>query len=129
MKKGFTLVELLAVIVLTSLIMLIAIPALLNAVNKKRDSISDDAKKIIYDSADLYLNNYSSVIQSSTTYCIELDDLVNSGYLTSPVKDFKNDKEIPLNYFVKAVPDGYNSYTYSLDKECSGTRLDDTLTN
>lgn len=122
MKKGFTLVELLAVLVITSLIMIIAIPSIMNAINKKRNDISDDAKMMIYDAADLYISNYSSVIQSNTTYCIILDDLVNAGYLTSPVKDFKNDKEVPLNYYVKATPNG-SEFDYDLVKTCTGSSL------
>lgn len=128
MKKGFTLVEVLAVIVLTSLIMFIAIPAIINAVNKKRNTISDDAKKIIYDAADLYVSNYSNAMQSGTTYCIELDDLVEQGYLTSPVMDYKNDKEVPLNYFVMVTPSN-NEYTYELVKNCTYTTLNDSITN
>ena len=41
MKKGFTLVEVLAVIVLTSFIMFIAIPAIINTVNKNGYTIGD----------------------------------------------------------------------------------------
>ena len=128
MKKGFTLVEVLAVIVLTSLIMFIAIPAIINTVNKKRNTISNDAKKIIYDASDLYVSNYINAMQSGTTYCITLNDLVEKGYLTSPVMDYKNDKEVPLNYFVMVTPSG-NEYNYELVNNCTYTTLNDSITN
>lgn len=47
-KKGFTLVELLAVLVILSIIMLIAVPSTLNVLDRnKKDSYISDAKKLI----------------------------------------------------------------------------------
>lgn len=126
MKKGFTLIELLAVIVLTSLIMLIAVPAIFNAVNNKKDEISDYSKKMIYDAADLYVSDYSTLVTSGNDYCIVLEDLVEEGLLKAPVMDLKSDKEIPLTYFVKASFMD-NQFEYTLTNTCTNTNIKDLL--
>ena len=46
-KKGFTLIELLAVIVILSILILIALPSVLNIMNKaRRDAFKDEAASI-----------------------------------------------------------------------------------
>ena len=116
MKKGFTLLEMLAVIVIITLITLMVATNLLNGVNNKRKDISNTAKQMIYDATDIYVkeNSTSYPIEENAIYCIKLETLVNSGRLSNPVKDLKNDKEIPLNYYVKTTINQYNQYNYNL---------------
>lgn len=97
MKRGFTLIEILAVIVILTLIMGISIPAIVNSVNNKRDEVSDVSKQIIYSAADIYIS------ETGESSCIKLEQLVDSGKLVSPLKDLETGKEIPLNYYVKIV--------------------------
>lgn len=120
MKKGFTLIEVLAVIVIISLLTVIIMPNILNSVNNKRNDISDSAKKMIYDAADIYVKDNSEIYSNNegATYCIKLETLVNNGKLVSPIKDMKTDKEIPLNYYIKAVVNDYNQFDYELVEEC-----------
>lgn len=116
MKKGFTLIELLAVITLITVLTLLIMPNLLNNVNNEKSSISESAKKIIYDATDIYVKENSEIYPSTEglNYCIKLETLVNSGKLVSPIKDMKKDKEIPLNYYVKATANEYNQFDYEL---------------
>lgn len=129
MKKGFTLIEVLAVIVIISLITILVMPNLLNSVNNKRSEVSDSAKRMIYDATDIYVKENSDNYPTNYTpaiYCIKLEDLVNSGKLTNPIKDMKNDKEIPLNYYVKTTLDEYSQYKYELVDNNSCTSNFDT---
>lgn len=123
MKKGFTLIEIVAVIAVVSILLVILTPYLLNSVNNKKDEVSNVAKKMIYDAADIYIKDNNEIYTSDegAIYCIKLETLVNSGKLMNPVKDMKKNKEVPLNYYVKATANSYNQFDYELvdNKSCS----------
>lgn len=121
MKKGFTIIEVLAVITLIAILTVIIMPNILNSVNNEKESVSDSAKQMIYDATDIYVKENSEIYPSTEglNYCIKLETLVNSGKLLSPIKDMKKDKEVPLNYYVKATVNEYNQFDYELVKECS----------
>ncbi|MBP3461170.1 MAG: type II secretion system protein [Bacilli bacterium] len=120
MKKGFTLVEIIAVITVMSILLVIITPYILNTVNNKKGEISNEAKQIIYDATDLYVkenqDNYPTVANS--IYCIKLETLVKNGKLEAPIKDMKSDKEIPLTNMIKVTIDDYNQYNYELVNKC-----------
>lgn len=120
MKKGFTLIEIIAVICVVAILTLLIMPNILNLVNNKRDEVSSAAKEMIYDATDLYIKENSSLypINTSGVYCIKIETLVNDGKLVEPVKDLTTDKEIPLNYYVKVTIDSYNQYQYTLVNKC-----------
>ena len=130
MKKGFTIIEVLAVIVVMTLLTVLIVPNIINSVNNKRADVSEASKKIIYDATDLYVtaNRVSFPIAEDATYCVKLETLVNNGNLVAPVKDLKSDKEIPLNYYVKVTLDSYEQYNYELVSECTevGGAISDT---
>lgn len=54
MEKGFTLVELLAVLIIISIITLIATPAVLKSVEDSRNKSTEDSVKIILKEAEKY---------------------------------------------------------------------------
>ena len=54
MKKAFTLIELLAVIIILAIIALIATPIVLDVINDARKSASKSAAALVLDSAKLY---------------------------------------------------------------------------
>lgn len=122
MKKGFTLIEIVAVIAVVSILLVILTPYLLNSVNNKKNEVSNVAKKMIYDAADIYIKDNNEIYTSDegATYCIKLETLVNSGKLMNPIKDMKKNKEVPLNYYVKATANSYNQFDYELvdNKSC-----------
>ena len=79
-KKGFTLVELLAVIVVLAIIILIAMPAVLSSMEKARkNSFAVEANEVIRAAQTAYAD---AVMQgkSGNTFCITYDYLKN-GFL------------------------------------------------
>lgn len=123
MKRGFTLVEMIAVILLMALISITVLPSILNQVNNKKEEISEASEKIIFSAASNYLNNKTITYPklSRNTYCITLNELVQNGELSSPVKDIKSGNEISLNTIIKASLNAYSDYEYCLVDETDVT--------
>ena len=95
MKKGFTLIEVLGVIILLGLLALIVFPSVVNQMKKIDSNISESSKKIIYIAADEYIadnkNKYQDNFDYNSYIVVEIDSLVNNGYLANNI-DTKNYK-------------------------------------
>ena len=104
MKKGFTLIELMAAVVIFVGIISIAIPTIMNQINAKKEEISSTTLNTIYEAARLYMADYniSDEINIGNNYCVSLDELTQEEYLSSPIIDPTTRKEIPLTKYVKA---------------------------
>lgn len=76
-EKGFTLVELLAVIVILAIILAVAIPAVGSIVNKAKDDTHEANTELFENAARLAY--VSDTVEGGKTY--PLGDLVSGGYL------------------------------------------------
>lgn len=106
-NKGFTLVELLAVIVLLGLIALIAVPAITGIIKQGKDSLSDSQKKSIELSAKNWASdkeNIGKLPESDECIYFHLSVLQNSGYTDLEIKDPKTNK--PMNLYIKISREG-----------------------
>jgi len=76
-KKGFTLVELLSVIVILSVVVLIATNAVVPMMsNAKKQVLATEANKFIATAKTLYVNE-----KQSGTKCYTYDEVINSGLI------------------------------------------------
>lgn len=75
-EEGFTLVELLAVIVILGIIMAIAVPSIGNVVNKAREDTAETEKVLIEDAARLY-----NTAEDEPTFPVSVETLIDKGYL------------------------------------------------
>ncbi len=82
MNKGFTLMELLGVIVILGLLLLLLAPNLLEQLNNKKSEVSSAEMEAIKSAADLYIDEHPNNYTSGTKY-ICLNTLQNSGFLSS----------------------------------------------
>lgn len=84
-NKGFTLVELLAVLVILTAIMGIAIPSISSSLERSKDKQNESRYKILESAAELYVTDYKNTIYkqfgSDNTCYIEINELNN--YLTA----------------------------------------------
>lgn len=89
-NKGFTLVELLASIILLAALMMLIFPTVLERVQKEDEEIIEKKKKLIYTEAYnfIYENKDIYPVMDGKIYCI------NMGYLSSigrmPIDDYDN---------------------------------------
>jgi prepilin-type N-terminal cleavage/methylation domain len=96
-NKGFTLVELLAVIVLLGLIALVAVPAITGIIKKGKDSLSASQIESIEMSAKNWASDKENIVKLPTDgkcVYIFLSTLQSSGYADLDVKDPKTGKSM-----------------------------------
>lgn len=123
-KKGFTLIEMLAVIVILGIILIVAIPQIQNQLANKKDEVNKATLQMIYDATEIYTASDPSTFQklynnetNRSVYCITLKELVDAGKLESPIKDFKTGDELNLSYQVRAITNKYNEFEYAFVKD------------
>lgn len=116
MKKGFTLVELLGVIMVLGILALIAFPPIINQIKKIRDKVSDSTLTLIYSAVDNYLDDHKNdyPIREDAVYCVSLDALVSDGALKEPITDAHSNNEIDLNRVIMIDIGAANTKTYQL---------------
>ena len=117
-KRGFTLVELIAVIALLGIIGLIAIPVVEGIVKRSKDriyntqleEIKSAAKKAVTENQDIVLNG-------SNTAIICLSTLKEYGYLeNTKITDPRTDTPMRGGVMVEYI-ESTKSYTYEYDEE------------
>ena len=114
-KRGFTLVELLGVIVLLALIVLIVFPSIINVIKKSDNSISEANKALIINASKQYVEENKNEYSSNGTYCLITQDLINNGFLIESISEADGTK---LNNITVKVTVNGTSYDYEvLDKD------------
>ena len=120
MKKGFTLVELLAVIILLGILLAFTYPKILNIAEKKTAEV-DQAKIKLINSATLeYMNtkvdddNQKVYDQNvGDEYCILLDDIDKENLIAVEIDDIKEKYS-----YVRVKIGNNNKNSYTLEKDC-----------
>ena len=77
-KKGFTLVELLAVIVILIAITAIAIPTISSALERTKEKQNNQRKRILESAAEVFVSEHKNTFYAT---CIKLSVLSNGGYV------------------------------------------------
>lgn len=114
MKKGFTLIEVVGVIVLLAIIMLIAFPTITSLVGNTKNQISDATLRLINTAADDYMENGNYFITDGRDYCFTLSELATEGFLTTPLKDVMTGEDVDLT---QKIIININEVNGSLKKE------------
>lgn len=112
-NKGFTLVELLAVLVILAVILTLALPAVTNVINKSKETIHDvQISKILNASYDYSLKNTNILPVYNQTNYIILNELKKKGFIDSDIKDSTTKEEFS-NDLVISIKNVGGNYKYN----------------
>ena len=117
-KNAFTLVELIAVIVLLCIIVLISFPALTNVIKGGEEKNKEEALNTIYMAAENYLMaNYEDYIINNTgdTAYVYITDLINNNYLNADTVNPNNDLSFSSKDVVKITRNEDGTFKYELE--------------
>lgn len=120
MKKGFTLIEVLAVVTIIGLIFVIVIPKIINSLNNKKEDIDSTTNSMIINAAKMYVDDHNTKFDkiNGSTYCLPLTTLTKEKYLESPIKNVTDDKDITNIKSVKISYDNTFKYEIVNKKDC-----------
>lgn len=124
-KKGFTLAELLGVIVILAIIAIIAFPSVLGLLNSSQDETDEAMQNFAISAARNYVNDnmdaYPKALEDQTkTYNnLKVQTLINEGYISSTSINSDKNCEM-LNDEIKITSDSVKySYEYiTVDGGC-----------
>lgn len=124
-KNGFTLAELLGVIVILAAVALIAFPPIINQIKKSRNDVDTALNSLILTAAEQYLDEHNMV--KSGSYCIQLNVLVNDGKLVEPVTNSKGGVvSLSSIFYINYDKDNYDA---SLKDSSNGLTCDNNIYN
>ncbi|MCI9084271.1 MAG: prepilin-type N-terminal cleavage/methylation domain-containing protein [Bacilli bacterium] len=116
MKKGFTLVELLGVIVILGIIGVITVPLIISVVNDSKDNANDIQEETIRRAAKNYIQSHVYTLpeecETESGCTLTIKQLKDAGYLEE--KDLKNSKtdEVIADDITVKVFKSNNKYKY-----------------
>ena len=116
--KGFTLVELLGVMIIIAIISLIAFPPILNQLRAREGEIDEMTNEVVRLGVKSYIDNHPNIYGylDGDIYCIKIDDLVKSGTLNDSIFD-----KIGKGKFVEVTVQNEVDFTLKVKSECVET--------
>lgn len=126
-QKGFTLTEMIGVVVLLGLLAIVSLPPILNQIKKSKNTLSEATLKILSTAAEQHVDEHPTnyPIKDGNVYCITLKTLTDYGYLKSPILDASSGDEInEEENSIKFTINSFNNYNTELVKtsECTENR-------
>ena len=121
-KKGFTIIELIMVIVIISILSLVLVPNIITFNNKNKIKSCESLEKNIISAAKIYVTNnkYDLGFGCSEAKKIKLKTLVDSGDLSSPITNPMTKDKIDLNKTITVTYDCTNkAFTYNFTLNCT----------
>lgn len=97
-KKGFTLVELLAVLVILAAIMGIAIPSITSSMERNKEKQNESKERMLESFAEIYVADHKNALYNNlgtAEECyISVTELRDKGYLTDDADKYSDNSEI-----------------------------------
>ena len=100
-RNGFTLVELMAVIIIISLIAFLSFPNIINQIKKTKKSNNKMIEDLLIAQAKKYVSDNEEEFQDDDGYCLSIDTLVDKGYVNEQLVDINNNKDNDVIMMIK----------------------------
>lgn len=123
-KKGFTLVELLGVIILLSLIALITIPSISSSIKKGQEESDNQFKNNIVLATKNWALDHKELLPTTTsqTYKVKINNLQSGGYIDKNLKLPSTGNSIDNICVIITntgkTTKGINKYKYEYNENC-----------
>ena len=116
MKKGFTLIEIIGVVIILGVIVIIAFPPLLNFVKKTNSEIDDATKTLIFSATSQYIGQYQNDFPTinGNIYCVTVRNLVSENYISN--LNLNDSETLDSKIKIEVIGD---KYQYSIDNSCT----------
>lgn len=119
-KKGFTLVELLGVILILALLALLITPVVTGIIRSSRTKSNDAQKQLIIDAAKLWVTDNDTKLSSTTgsEYKLFVEDIQKGGYL-SDTQIVDIEKEVSIANACVVIKTTEKKFEYEFVDTCS----------
>lgn len=90
--KGFTLVELLAVIIILGIVISIATPIVINVIDSSSEKLYEEQVQLIENTTEKWVIEHTGEVEREESFsrCVSIEELQNGGYISAA--DVKNPK-------------------------------------
>ena len=117
MKKGFTLVELVATVALLGILLLFSYSKVSDIAERKNKELLDNKKTLVINAAKDYINNSNDLSQNiGDIHCIEIEELEDENLVPIDVEDLK--KKYNFVKIIICSKNSYNLVNYSDKSTC-----------
>jgi len=118
MKKGFTLAELIAVLVVLALVSMIAVPAVTESLKKYKSEVCSVQMKNIIESARSWGAKNMSILpsESGEYISVKINDLIKYGYIEDTLVHPKTKEPFTDNWEVRVTKQN-KKYIYEIYKD------------
>ena len=116
-KKGFTLVELLAVIVILAVILVIAVPQIMSVIESARKGCIESTAKLIAEGAEREYTNRKILGKDTNIECSDVSSMNSNDYGTCVIT-FDNTGKATVKVTGKGKFEGYTCNGDSINMEC-----------
>ena len=112
-KNGFTLIEILAVVVILAAIMIVVGPKVMNIFSSSKQKAYDEQVSILIKETKKYATEFSyDMIWSGNTSNVTIDNLYSAGYIKEYPRDPFTNRSFTGASYITITKVG-NSYTYT----------------
>lgn len=116
-KNGFTLIEIMAVIVLLGLLIAIISPAVTGLIKDSEDTLEEQQINNIVNATKKYMVEHSDLLPDEGLICMDINDLVSNGVIENDSIINPKTKEEITGYVVVSYNAEFNQYEYYYSSE------------
>lgn len=116
-ENGFTLVEIIAVLIILAIIVLVAFPNILSSITKTNEKMDDATKELLITNAKSYWSDNNLLVEEDgSTECVTVKKLVEENYTKTPIATAKSGESETIidSWTVKATRVSSSKWTYEV---------------